>query len=199
MTCPKCHAERTSVVKTLNDAIVVRHHRCPACGTRWKSDQRLRKGSVVVGSLVAIEPPPLATNSHEYISSPGSLISLPDPDPKSNLSRKSRARVERFSHQFEVFWELYPRKKAKKAALKAWCDKQLDQVADAVIAGIELQRAEFLVTMAEDPRKVPHPATWLNGERWKDEADRMPVHRGRPARSEGNIEMLSDWLQRGAK
>lgn len=186
------------MVKTVNDAVVVRHHRCPKCGSRWKSDQRLRKGSVITGSLVATGEPQVATNSQSIYSSPVSLIPS-SPDPKSNLSGKSRARVERIPEKFEAFWELYPRKKARKAALRTWVARELDQQADAIMAALQLQRPDFLATMESDPRMVPHPATWLNGERWKDEVDRRPVPRGRPARSDGNVETLDDWLMRKAQ
>ena len=70
---------------------------------------------------------------------------------------------------FERFWELYPRKEGKKAARKAW---------DKIRPGIELQmqiRNALRQQKTSDQwtrdggQYIPHPATWLNGERWKDE------------------------------
>lgn len=67
----------------------------------------------------------------------------------------------------ERFWEAYPRKTAKPDGLKA-----LDRLArsgkapsfDRLLAGIEAMRRSV-----RDKQFIPHPATWLNGERWDDE------------------------------
>lgn len=66
---------------------------------------------------------------------------------------------------FERFWERYPRKEAKEAAQKAW--RKLKGVDLATILS-GLERA----TRTEQWQRgvIPHPATWLNGKRWKDEA-----------------------------
>jgi len=65
---------------------------------------------------------------------------------------------------FEEFWTNYPRKVAKGAARKAW-DKIASTEYESVIAGAE--------RFAKDPNRdetfTPHPATWLNSERWTDE------------------------------
>ena len=70
---------------------------------------------------------------------------------------------------FERFWELYPRKEGKKAARKAW---------DKIRPGIELQMQIRNALRQQKTSEqwtrdggqyIPHPATWLNGERWKDE------------------------------
>lgn len=64
---------------------------------------------------------------------------------------------------FEKFWQLYPRKVGKGQARRAFATAlkktSLPVLLDAV------QGYEF------DPRErfKPHPATWLNGERWLDE------------------------------
>ena len=63
---------------------------------------------------------------------------------------------------FEDFWKVYPRKTAKGAAKKAW-EKITEK--EAAIAGA--------VRFAADPNRdetfTPHPATWLNAERWTDD------------------------------
>lgn len=71
---------------------------------------------------------------------------------------------------FATFWEQYPKKAAKPQALKAW--KKINPTGQTfanLIAGLEHQKA------GEQWRKdggkfIPHPATWLNGRRWEDEA-----------------------------
>jgi len=66
--------------------------------------------------------------------------------------------------EFDNFWKAFPRKTAKGAARKAWekltADDQL-----AAIAGAQ----RFAADPNRDETFTPHPATWLNGERWLDE------------------------------
>lgn len=63
---------------------------------------------------------------------------------------------------FDQFWIIYPRKVAKKAALKAW-NKIKPELYPKIIAVIS-NGYEW----SSDPQHIPHPATWLNGERWND-------------------------------
>jgi uncharacterized protein YdaU (DUF1376 family) len=67
--------------------------------------------------------------------------------------------------RFNVFWKQYPRKVAKPNALKAWNKIKPDDVVfkkmlDAINQqGLSSKEIQF----------VPHPATWLNAQRWEDE------------------------------
>lgn len=71
---------------------------------------------------------------------------------------------------FEEFWKLYPRKDGKLAAKKAW--KKLGAAVVLLWPKMELAlKAKLADTeWAKDGGKfIPHPATWLNGQRWADE------------------------------
>jgi hypothetical protein len=66
---------------------------------------------------------------------------------------------------FASFWSAYPRHVAKAAAEKAWAKivKTIDPL--TIVVGAE--------RMAADPNLpaeqfIPHPATWLNQQRWND-------------------------------
>jgi uncharacterized protein YdaU (DUF1376 family) len=67
--------------------------------------------------------------------------------------------------RFDVFWKIYPRKVARKNALKAWLkikpdDALTKQIIDAINKqGLCNREIQF----------VPHPASWLNAARWEDE------------------------------
>jgi uncharacterized protein YdaU (DUF1376 family) len=70
---------------------------------------------------------------------------------------------------FPQFWKLYPNKKGKAAAEKAW--KKL-KVTDELFALITKGLGKQCVSPAwtkDDGQFIPHPATWLNGKRWEDE------------------------------
>ena len=79
---------------------------------------------------------------------------------------QKEARTSGLPEDFCWFWEEYPAKKAKLAALAAW--KQTADVRppiEEIIAAIAAQK---------NGRKwiegfIPNPATWLRGGRWDDE------------------------------
>jgi len=73
---------------------------------------------------------------------------------------------------FEEFWKKYPRKVAKKEAMKAWAKMDAGQRR----AAIETIGSHSWVWANEGrgSRTVPHAATWLNGERWEDEVGFAP-------------------------
>jgi hypothetical protein len=71
--------------------------------------------------------------------------------------------------QFSRFWELYPRKVAKPTALKAFTKvSPSEELFGRIIQAIETQKLSDQWTRDEG-KFIPHPATWLNQERWNDE------------------------------
>ncbi len=66
---------------------------------------------------------------------------------------------------FEMFWQLYPRKQAKKDAEKAW--KQARLTGD-VVAAI-MQALNWQIPQWDNPHYIPLPASYIRGERWTDE------------------------------
>lgn len=77
------------------------------------------------------------------------------------------------SAEFEKFWSVYPRKVGKGQAQKAWIKATGKAAAVLIIASVEAWRGSKDFPA---PEFVPHPATWLNAERWTDElSDRKQV------------------------
>lgn len=69
--------------------------------------------------------------------------------------------------KFETFWKAYPRRIAKKNALKVWTRLKVDDELFArIMAALEVAKK---TRQWQDVQYVPHPTTWLNGERWNDE------------------------------
>lgn len=68
---------------------------------------------------------------------------------------------------FDEFWALYPRKIAKAVARKAWSRLNQQQQLDAAKA-IQTH-IEYWASKETELEFIPHPATWLNQERWEDE------------------------------
>ena len=86
---------------------------------------------------------------------------IPEPKPIKLKNTTSAASAE-----FDKFWVVYPRKVNKGLAMKAW-EKAASKAAPAlIIAAVEAWKVskDF-----PDPDFIPHPSSWLNGERWSDE------------------------------
>jgi len=70
---------------------------------------------------------------------------------------------------FEAWWPLFPRKVGKGQARKAYHASRKNPCVTAEILLAAAKR--FAASRAgEDEKFTPHPATWLNGERWLDGA-----------------------------
>lgn len=70
---------------------------------------------------------------------------------------------------FEDFWSLYPRKTSKKTAMKSWVRINPNEVLRVkIMTALTLHNKSEQWTK-DDGRFIPHPATWLNQERWEDE------------------------------
>ena len=71
---------------------------------------------------------------------------------------------------FTTFWQAWPRKKAKADAERAWRNHVVDiPEIGALVEIVDAQKASDQ-WQKEEGQYIPHPATWLNAERWTDEA-----------------------------
>ncbi len=72
---------------------------------------------------------------------------------------------------FDIFWKNYPKKVGKAQAKKAWLklkkSKKLPEI-DVLLQAISKQKTSQL-WIKDNGQYIPHPSTWLNGERWNDE------------------------------
>lgn len=73
--------------------------------------------------------------------------------------------------QFEEFWSVYPRRRDRGHAEKAWAKAIKIATADEIIAGAERYAAEQTRPLARGEWRpdTAYAATWLNGKRWLDE------------------------------
>ena len=86
---------------------------------------------------------------------------------------------------FDAFWDEYPRRVGKQAAIKAWMKAVKRTTPSAILGGA--------LRLAQDPNRedqfTPHPATWLNEGRWEDDPlpDRTQTARTRPSTTDAGI------------
>jgi len=94
---------------------------------------------------------------------------------RTRRTNKTKTRAARDDHgeAFAAWWEVYPRKVAKPAALKAYAraiaslKAEHDGTADQWLLARTRQFAQSPAGQAG--RYCPHPATWLNQERFNDD------------------------------
>ena len=114
---------------------------------------------------------------------------------------KSRKRVTE-NPDFDMFWNVYPVKKGKQAALRAFNNRK-KYISDSTDHGlvktrisVELLRMDIGNRLENDAQwiegYIPHAATYLNGERWNDEI--TPVVTQAETMPKSNDE-LTGWAQ----
>lgn len=108
---------------------------------------------------VTPQPPTPVTPPHPIPSHP-----IPIEEP-SSLANASDGGSE--DPSFAEFWTHYPRKVGKGAARKAWTTAVKKADPSLIIDGCRRYATDPYLPV--DKIKIPHPATWLNGERWTDE------------------------------
>ena len=88
---------------------------------------------------------------------------------------KNQSKSKALEDSFNQFWLLYPRKRARIPALKAWKRIAPDyETLLKILSGVvRYQKSGEWA----DPKFIPYPATFLNQGRWEDEVE---AQRGRP-------------------
>ncbi|MBV6326357.1 phage replication protein [Pseudomonas aeruginosa] len=119
----------------------------------------------------------------------GSAKAMPSPSdslipdsliPDSNTPLPPRGEVDGL---FDQFWAMYPNKTCKAKARAKWEKlKVTPDLFNKIMAGLNRQCASQ-AWLKDGGQFVPHPTTWLNGERWNDEV-RSNVHQ-LPSRHHG--------------
>ena len=104
-------------------------------------------------------------NSHGESDGKPMAKLCPQPQPQLKEQKTSSAEAD---GAFDVFYKSFPRRIGRGQALKAWRAAVKKADPDAIVAGA-VSFAER--TVGTEQRFIPHPATWLNGERWADEDD----------------------------
>jgi hypothetical protein len=116
-----------------------------------------------------------------------SYLSENTEEEKKEKIRKSTIKTaSNDAHHFDAFWKLYPRKVCRKTALRIWVRDDLDEKLDLILASV---KAHAQSAQWQDRQYIPHPSTWLNGERWEDEA---PPEAGNGLDTERSIRELKE-------
>lgn len=98
--------------------------------------------------------------------SPDMSVSVSTSVSTSKRKPSSSAKLTDTDPDWSAFWDSYPRKVGKGQARKAWKTALTKAAPADIIAGAQRYRDD----PGRDPKFTAHPSTWLNGERWTDQA-----------------------------
>lgn len=101
-------------------------------------------------------PPPIANNNHKPIT----INHKPIKKPSTEIVIGSD------EFYFDVFWQTYPKKTGKDAAIKSW--NKLKPNLNDVLNALKWQK-QSEQWQKNGGQFIPNPATYLNQGRWKDE------------------------------
>lgn len=88
---------------------------------------------------------------------------------------------------FTSFWQEYPNRVGKGAALKAWQKLNPDEATvEAIFSALKWQRRQEAWTK-DGGKFIPHPSTWLNARRWEDERPSRAVEKPLPIVDWANV------------
>lgn len=87
---------------------------------------------------------------------------------ESKRTQNPEPREREADRLFEQFWTMYPKKKAKDDARRAWDKRRPDAALLQVILGSLQQQCQSPDWRKEGGRYIPFPATWLNRGQWTD-------------------------------
>lgn len=93
-------------------------------------------------------------------------------------SANKKSDLKRLEADFDRFWQIYPRKIARKKAKEDWLTKHKPsaELAEQIIHAVEQQKRT--IWKNEDQQFIPHATTWLNQGRWEDELPKQKTHVG---------------------
>jgi len=127
-----------------------------AARIRWEKDKENKGGDDAVAM-----PPQCDRNA--ILEARSQKLDRVPPNPPRGEETKGL-----FESDFDAFWRAYPKKKAKPAAKAAFLKATKRADVAAIMQGLERAKLSRDWTK-DDGQFVPHPATWLNGDRWADD------------------------------
>jgi len=100
-------------------------------------------------------------------------------DPPKNISEIN---PQKYSAEFETWYELYPKKRAKDAAYRSWkkISKSKTVTSDQLCSAIKRQVESNHFRGRNGEQFYPNPSTWLNQGRWQDEIKSEKVEKSTP-------------------
>jgi hypothetical protein len=113
--------------------------------------------------------------------------------PRSSTEKKTEKKTHAADSEFESFWAHWPRgrKVGKPNALRAFSRARRAAELDEILRG-EIRWVAHWRDTDTEARWIPHPATWLNQQRWNDDPPPPPRDRALANRA-SNATFANEW------
>jgi hypothetical protein len=99
---------------------------------------------------------------------------------------------------FDSFWKEYPKKEAKKDAVKAWNKIKLtDDLLINIMDGLK-KAIKSTNWVKQGGQFIPNAATWLNGERWNDEVEEAQTDlfpKNKQCRGNNQMDIITELME----
>lgn len=131
--------------------------------------RRFRERKALQGNTQALQSNSEETSCNEEIDIEKEIDIELEIDNKNTLSNQN------LKERFDSVWKLYPNKKGKDKAYKAYCKAIKEKVSDeTIINGIERYKKEIALKKTEQ-QYIAHGSTWFNQKRWEDDFQVDPM------------------------
>ena len=95
--------------------------------------------------------------------------------------------------RFDEFWRAYPRKVGKGEARRVFARAIKKTTLAVMLEALRWQRTQDQ-WITNGGAYIPHPSTWLHGERWDDEPSTVPTLKKQTV---SNLRAIDAWLKDG--
>jgi len=151
-------------------------------GVQTESDRNPTGGNPEVRSDSSPEPEVEVEEEHRTTpqnqnvstTSPSGSPS-PAPDTQDAAQKAGNGDARKTAHRFDEFWAVYPKRRGKADAEKAWKAGRCDQIADTIVGDVRERQRRDHQWLKDDGKFIPYPATYLRNQRWEDEYERSPT------------------------
>jgi len=113
--------------------------------------------------------------SINYITADQPDLSTDGDDTLLFYSNTNNRKELKETEAFNRFWTAYPKKSGRKDSIKAWHQVNGDDHIEPILAALSKLSGRWSeLKERRESHFIPHPATWLRGERWNDEVEGGP-------------------------
>jgi len=117
------------------------------------------------------------------------------PEELTTLRGEPRVETQR-DIAFDRFWQVYPKKRDKGHAEKAWkALKPNDELVEKILGAVEAAKGSS-DWQRDFGKYIPYPATWLRGKRWEDDLQKHPLDGVVSEKTRASIDSGQRWLER---
>ena len=140
------------------------------------------------------ETAPLTSNdtptSKQHPTPPAKRNPTPSAKQEGRTYLRTCTEDEQLTHAFAAFWNTYPRRIGKPAAMKAFARAAKHAGADTVTSGAA-RWAQHWNDAQTEPQFIPHPTTWLNRHQWADDPPPVTRPRSRTERADESAKAVA--------